>query len=369
MLDILQEFLTWLVGVIIYVLQVGALFILGFAAGCVCAVLLRRGKHGTLGLGELVGVVGRLHEETHKVEYEVDNLCAVANGTPQPGRGRPPSPEQRYWQSKQRGGLRARLAAFFRGEDGELGADPGADVAALTQRVRDIKRQVADVKTKLRQAAPKLTPTQMPRSTRSESTHSSAHKPADAGGDIGDMEFFRSNPTTRESSAETPTIGSPYYQESKQARPIGHGEKAASRHSIPEVGEEIVEIYNRAVNDPFERERLRERYTAVRVGTVNAVERRQNPTIKAEYREASDGDFFAYPIGRGVYVVVPSLGLTIEAVGYTAGALGVVFGRTQGYDPQRFYSSYRVLQPALFKCEGDRWELISPGELELGPGD
>jgi|SRR5215213_9481640 len=132
----------------------------------------------------------------------------------------------------------------------------------------------------------------------------------------------------------------------------------------------MVEFYNRAVNDPVAGERFREDYSPIRIGTVNAVERRQNPTIKAEIRETSDGDFFALPInGTNDFAVFPRLGLTIEAVSYSAGAMGEVFDKTRGHDPKLFYSSYRVKQPAIFRFEGGRWQLCEPGELNLGVGE
>jgi hypothetical protein len=131
----------------------------------------------------------------------------------------------------------------------------------------------------------------------------------------------------------------------------------------------MIELYNCAVMDSSARERFREQYRPLRLGTVNAVERRQNPTIDAEFREATHGDFFAIKIaGRDEYVVVPRLGLTIESVSYTAGALGRVFNDPP-YEPGLFYSRYRLRQPAIFKRDGDRWELDSPGDLDLGQGD
>jgi hypothetical protein len=133
---------------------------------------------------------------------------------------------------------------------------------------------------------------------------------------------------------------------------------------------EIVEVYNRAVTDAFARERFREDYSPIRIGTVNAVERRQNPTLKAEIRATTDGNFFALPIpGTDKFAVFPRLGVTIEAVSYTAGAMGEVFEKTQKHDPKLFYSRYRVKQPAIFRVAGDRWELQEPGELDLGLGE
>ncbi|HZE72491.1 MAG TPA: hypothetical protein VE135_23525 [Pyrinomonadaceae bacterium] len=135
-------------------------------------------------------------------------------------------------------------------------------------------------------------------------------------------------------------------------------------------GASFLEFYNQAVNDPLERERFRESYSPIRIGTVNAVERRQNPTIRPDIRETTDGNFFAFAIaGTNDFEVVPRLGLTIEAVGFTAGAIGEVFQKTRGYNANLFYSGYRVKQPAIFSLEGGRWQLREPGELDLGVGE
>jgi hypothetical protein len=146
--------------------------------------------------------------------------------------------------------------------------------------------------------------------------------------------------------------------------------RGTERLTDTNIASEIIELYNEAVTDALARERFREMCKPIRVGTVNAVERRQNPTLKAEYKETTDGDFFAFAIpGKNEYAVVPRLGLTIEAVSYNAGALGEVFSKTQGHDPKRFYTHYRVRHPATFKRDGEHWELLSSGELDLGEGD
>ena len=133
----------------------------------------------------------------------------------------------------------------------------------------------------------------------------------------------------------------------------------------------MVELYNRAVSDSQVREQLREQYQPIRIGTVNAVERRQNPTvtIKAEFREAADGDFFAFPIsGSNDHAVFPRLGLTVGPVSYHAGGLGEMFGNPD-YDPKQSYSRYQVREAALFKRDGNNWELVHPGNLDLGAPD
>lgn len=168
------------------------------------------------------------------------------------------------------------------------------------------------------------------------------------------------------------------FQAEHEAKIIRHSSKDGSESSRDRcetsgsvsagAARDIIELYNRAVTDSSAREQFREEYQPLRVGTVNAVERRQNPTIEAEFREATDGDFFAFKLHGNEYAVVPRLGLTIEAITYNAGALGQVFGHPT-YDPKLFYSRYRVQRPAIFRCDGDRWMMRSPGNLDLGPGD
>jgi hypothetical protein len=142
----------------------------------------------------------------------------------------------------------------------------------------------------------------------------------------------------------------------------------AAAYDPPAPDDDMVQLYNLAVNDTVARERFREHFCPLRIGTVNAVERRQNPTIKAEIRETTDGDFFALPLGSNEFAVFPRLGLTIEAVSFGAGAIGEVY-KTKEHDPKQFYSRYRVKRPAIFELEGELWVLRKPGELELGSGD
>lgn len=133
----------------------------------------------------------------------------------------------------------------------------------------------------------------------------------------------------------------------------------------------LLGLYNQAVIDNQAREEFRERFKPVRIGTINAVERRQNPTLflAPEFKEASDGDFFAIPLdGANVYAVVPRLGLTIGAVSYNAGALGEIFGNPS-YDSARSYCRYCVREPAIFKHDNDQWTKVRSGEIELGPPD
>lgn len=174
-------------------------------------------------------------------------------------------------------------------------------------------------------------------------------------------------------SIDQPTISRPYREEEYELpRDRPNPGKTINTFKATQQNPlyEMVQLYNLAVNDTVAREQFREQFCPVRIGTVNAVERRQNPTIKADIRETTDGEFFALPIsGTKEFAVFPRLGLTIEAVSFSAGAVGEVFGNTQGHNPKLFYSHYTVKQPAIFRLEGEHWNLKEPGELKLGYGD
>jgi hypothetical protein len=154
-------------------------------------------------------------------------------------------------------------------------------------------------------------------------------------------------------------------------RSFGSAVTPLVQRQYPAIAEEFVALYNRAVTDQLSREEFRERFKPLRIGTLNAVERSQNPTLQPEISETTDGNLFASVVSDdNQYAVVPRLGFTIEAVSYGAGALGDVFSETDGHDPKLYYSRYRVVKPAIFKKRADdNWELESPGKLDLGPGD
>jgi hypothetical protein len=170
------------------------------------------------------------------------------------------------------------------------------------------------------------------------------------------------------SAYEIESLPDPYAK--RAAGDLDGFQEAQRTHATQHVGSEIIDLYNQAVIENTMREEFRETYRPFRIGTVNAEERTKNPTIDSDFRETTDGDFFAIPIARkDGYAVFPRLGLTIEAVSYGAGAVGEVFKDTPNYNPKLFYSHYRVKEPAIFRREGDRWKLESPGELILGTGD
>jgi hypothetical protein len=378
MVDALQELLVLLAMLIGFLFKVGIPFVVGCVVGWLLAVAFRRSKAGGTSSEELEATLSELKTQVNKVGREADRLYQKVGWTTESSATGSTVKERSYQGSRRSGGpgkLLGKLRAFFRAEDVKAHEKGEAGVNTLEQRLTEIRLQVTDIKTKLRNVGPRLIAAPWKQgSGRQSPALTSAQSPAEAVEDIKEMEWFSQNHPTRDPGADSAQdsviIDHSYYdarrREQEQFDPRNQD---AGHRPTSGVGAEIVEMYNRAVADPLERGRFRDKFTPVRVGTLNAVGRRQNPTIEAEYGEASDGDFFAYPIGGGECIVVPSLGLTIEAVGWTAGALGEVFGGTRGHDPQRFYSSYRVREPARFRCQDGRWELGTPGELDLGPGD
>ena len=364
---------SWAWGQLFVLLLVALLAVfVGFVVGWIYSGIFREQKpaQGAWELGDLEAEIQYLRKQTNEMEFEVDKLWGKMQWQTRPWRVGSSTKTQSYRQPGRSGWFAGWFDTLF-GHSGkgkaEAKTDVGADAGALAERVRDIKRQADYVKKKLQDVSPYLIAAPRPRgSLKKEEPHTPHHgTPVSTNEASEDDTLPGVRDTAVSSEGGGPTIGGPYRDEVRS----GHSKKAPRGHALPPAGAEIVELYNSAVTDPFAREQFRGRYQAIRLSTVNAVERRQNPTIEAEYREASDGDFFAYPVGGGEYVVVPSLGLTIESVGYTAGALGEVFRETQGYDPKNFYSRYRVRQPAVFRRDGDCWALESPGELELGPCD
>jgi hypothetical protein len=132
---------------------------------------------------------------------------------------------------------------------------------------------------------------------------------------------------------------------------------------------EATSTYNRAQQDDFAREQFRENFTPLRLGTANAVQRRQDPNLAPEFRQANDGDFFAIKgESLGCYEVFPRFGLVIKDSSFNAGAIKEVFN-CPNYNPHYSYANFKVQHPAVFRQDGATWQLITPGALELGQGE
>lgn len=367
----LQDPLQTLLQFLYLLSQVVLIAGVGFAAGYLYA-RGRKPKRDTSGATEdtqeLDTEITHLKTEVDRAEEAVDQLWKKARITVQPSVGNRAIQQASYRGPRRQGKFKKWLDDFFGRGEKEDEASPHP----LGRKVKGVKIQVIDIRKKIHNVTPFLTAGETNKDRREAQPDKDLHNMRDAvDDDHQDDTLPGVKPVRQDAQADEPTIiRQPREDTPHQSHGGSGGGPAAGGRSLPVIGSNIIELYNRAVTDTFARDEFRERVQPARVGTVNAVERSQNPNIPAEFKETSDGDLLAFAIsGSSLYAVVPRLGLTIEAIRYTAGALGVVFAKTQGYDAQCFYSRYRVRQPAYFKCDGDRWELLEPGKLELGSGD
>jgi hypothetical protein len=131
----------------------------------------------------------------------------------------------------------------------------------------------------------------------------------------------------------------------------------------------LIDLYNRAVENRNVRGEFQERFHPLRVGTINASDRRRDPSLPPEYREASDGNFLAIEDSRRMsYLVVPRFDLTIKETNYGAGAIGTIFN-CSSWDPLLSFSRVTLQRPAVFEKSGETWLLKKPGMLDLGQGE
>lgn len=103
------------------------------------------------------------------------------------------------------------------------------------------------------------------------------------------------------------------------------------------------------MDDRNRRGEFQERFHPLRIGTINASDRRRDPSLAAEYRDASDGNFLAIEDNkRMAYLVVPRFDLTVKEPNYEAGAIGTVF-ECRSYDPLLSFSRVMLRRPAVLK--------------------
>lgn len=373
MLENLNHILGTLVTYIAYLIKWGLFIALIFTLGYVSALFRGRRKALDSDYGELEANLGHLAEETKNAKLAVDELLTKAKLKRQSNaQGHRPK-DTRFIKVGLWKRAKERIMSLFHAPE----KTARVQQEQLVSRLKTIKQEVKSIKDEIKSiniaAASGLIrrqeqeqqeeargdnvsmPTAVREATPDERVMQSLFR-FDGSGIPSDPDV--NNPTIERRGAPPRTV---------------HTERenrATDGFPDTNIAREIIELYNEAVTNAAARERFRELHQPIRIGTVNAVERTRNPTIEAEFKETTDGDFFAFAIpGKDEYTVVPRLGLTIEAVSYTAGALGEVFSKTQGHDPTRFYSRYRVRQPATFKRDGESWELLSSGELVLGDGD
>jgi len=131
----------------------------------------------------------------------------------------------------------------------------------------------------------------------------------------------------------------------------------------------LIVLYNQAVDDRNARGEFQQRFRPLRVGTINAADRRRDPSLPPEYKEASDGNFLAIEDSKRMsYLIVPRFDLTVKEANYGAGAIGTIFD-CGDWNPLLSYSRVMLERPAVFERSGETWLLKEPGVLDLGQGE
>ncbi len=131
----------------------------------------------------------------------------------------------------------------------------------------------------------------------------------------------------------------------------------------------LIVLYNQAVDDRTARGEFQQQFRPLRIGTINAAERRRDPGLPPEYKEASDGNFLAIEDSKRMsYLIVPRFDLTVKEANYGAGAIGTIFD-CGDWNPLLSYSRVMLQRPAVFERSGETWLLKAPGVLDLGQGE
>jgi hypothetical protein len=136
--------------------------------------------------------------------------------------------------------------------------------------------------------------------------------------------------------------------------------------------ESFIRLYNAGIEDRNARNEFQKRYKPTRFGIVNAEERRRNSGIPAEFKAASDGDYYVVDFEKDGYrsfMAVPRFDMTFQESSYGPGAMGSVFS-CPDYNPHLRYRRVNVVRPAIFELNAaNRWVLKEKGELNLGQGE
>ena len=128
--------------------------------------------------------------------------------------------------------------------------------------------------------------------------------------------------------------------------------------------QKLVTLYN--AGEDAELRKIYEPYYSIRV--TNEAELYQNPNTAPVFKTMANGSFVAYAIdSENLYVVVPFSGCILQNDLYNSGAFGKVF-ECPGFDPKYKYH-VKVIRPAFFTQDHEKWTLEEKGKLELEEKD
>lgn len=136
------------------------------------------------------------------------------------------------------------------------------------------------------------------------------------------------------------------------------------RYNYETPYEQIIQLYNRGVNDRAARDKFRDEYLITRLGNNKAVEQRLGEVASPEFRKLDNGNFLAISAADGSFYVLPWFDTTLNSSAYNEGGFGYVFD-CPDYNPEMAYTVVRVKRPAIFQRDGDNWTRTEKGELIL----
>ncbi len=168
-----------------------------------------------------------------------------------------------------------------------------------------------------------------------------------------------------------PSSGSLTRNMSSPTRRIDSSSAQRPQSAISPAIQKLCQSYNAIVDDPGQRDEFMRLYNPIRVTAINAMKRRRDPNVKPIFQTANNGEYYALSVDdRGLYPVLPCLGLAIQESIYSPGAMGQVFD-CPGYSPKFRYRRSKIVKPAFFTPDAakQRWTLKKKGILDLGKGD
>lgn len=128
-----------------------------------------------------------------------------------------------------------------------------------------------------------------------------------------------------------------------------------------------ISFYNKAIESNNKEGEFHRNFRPFRADLKNDQERRSNPKLEPEFKTSDSGKYFVVEIqhsGSTDFAVFPIFELTISDKNYEIGAWGEVF-KCIGYKDGFSFKINKVISPAFFFKEKDRWKLAAIGELNL----
>lgn len=129
--------------------------------------------------------------------------------------------------------------------------------------------------------------------------------------------------------------------------------------------EDFRDLYNTAHDDRGARNEFWGKFSVLQLGNRNTTDQRMGRVHEPDFRTTESlGDFIAVQDADGDdYLVVPSFTIAVDDTSFRFGGLEAAF--SCDFQSGATYQSFKVVQPARFARDADRWLIRSKGELQL----